>query len=35
MPELKKENSDNDKTQRDLMKMAAERWNEHKAKNAA
>jgi hypothetical protein len=35
MPELKKANADNGKTQRDLMKLAAERWNEHKAKNAA
>ena len=35
MPEIKKANADNGKTQRDLMKIAAERWNEHKAKNAA
>jgi len=35
MPELKKENAENGKNQRDLMKIAAERWNEHKAKNAA
>jgi hypothetical protein len=35
MPEIKKANADNGKTQRDLMKIAAERWNEHKAKNTA
>jgi outer membrane biosynthesis protein TonB len=31
MPILKKENEGNGKTQRDLMKIAAERWNEKKA----
>ena len=31
MPVLKKENEGTGKTQRDLMKIAAERWNEKKA----
>jgi hypothetical protein len=33
MPQLKKEFEGTDKTQRDLMKVAAERWNEKKNEN--